>query len=445
MNTYTFRYFCLLFLVSCSFGFASISSAQEDRPSGSIVSISGKTVIAQFKDADISVGDEVEIERSSEIVDPISGIVRGGSTEIIARGVIEDFGLGKAQIKILEELTDQKITKSDVVVLTGSEKSITRSAESIDQVLNDTSFEPPTYGDLEEVDVENDEIVTSLGADNNISEGDFFLIQRTESTYDPETNVITGTTEINVGRGIVNSVTEKSSVIKNLDLKMEPKDSDKVVKESEYLEYQEKIHSDAGKIHQLLAEVDELKFEVQTLKTTLDSLGYNHSQHLNDFETLKTDIETVLTQLMSGDIRGSKIIIKNDEPINLNDTSNLFKYYQQALDKCLDHKFQEAIREFEYIIEQFPDSKLTENCRYWRAQSFFSMKDYPKAEVGYKEIIDDTRFTHKDDDSSIMLGITYYLLNNHSEALTEFKKFIQMYPESEYNNKVIYWINRLSS
>ena len=103
-----------------------------------------------------------------------------------------------------------------------------------------------------------------------------------------------------------------------------------------------------------------------------------------------------------------------------------------------------AIQEFQAIINLYPDSKLSENCHYWIAQSYFNLYDYTKALEGFMAVIDDTRFSHKDDDSSIMLGITQYKTGNTTEALIEFQKFIIKYPDSEYRNKVNYWIQRLS-
>ena len=72
------------------------------------------------------------------------------------------------------------------------------------------------------------------------------------------------------------------------------------------------------------------------------------------------------------------------------------------------------------------------------------MGEYEAAAKGFSSVIEDTRFVHKDDDASIMLGITYYLTGDTSNALTEFQKFIINYPDSEYRDKVNYWIQRLS-
>jgi TolA-binding protein len=194
----------------------------------------------------------------------------------------------------------------------------------------------------------------------------------------------------------------------------------------------------------LREEINTLKSDLLLLRTTVDSLGQEHSAHKNEFDKFKNEIESMFSNLMKSDMIGSKIIIKNDEPITSDISENLVDSYRKALDDCLNYRFETAIAQFQSIINRYPNSKLTENCRYWIAQSYYSMRNYPAAIETFKAVIADTRFSHKNDDASIMLGISYYLTGNTSEALIEFQKFLINYPESEYRDKVNYWIQRLS-
>ena len=102
------------------------------------------------------------------------------------------------------------------------------------------------------------------------------------------------------------------------------------------------------------------------------------------------------------------------------------------------------VQQFQQIINRYPNSSITENCIYWIAQSHFSTGNYSAALEEFKAVIEDTRFSHKDDDAALMLGITLYITGNNFEALEELKEFIIKYPDSEYRNKVDYWIQRLS-
>ena len=403
--------------------------AQVDKPEGRVLSISGKTVIAQFEDATISVGDEVNIVRHEKIIDPVSGKIRGSSPVPVGKGFVVDFGLGKANLRV-DEFEGKMVQVDDIVILTGEEKTIIRP-------------EGPRFGEIQEVTDET--IVTNLGTADEISPGDVFLIQRNEPVYDPDTKEIIGTNSVNVGRYSVDTVNNTTSVARILEQNLVPQKTDIVYKESEYLNYLVVMQSDSVRIARLEEEVYILKKQLRSVRTKLDSLGIVHAIHLNEFETLKRDIETVLTQIVSGDFKETTLRIKNDEPYPQTVTDDLLMAYKKALDDCLDHKLESAIQQFNAIIAGYPESKLTENCRYWIAQSYFSMKAYPQAAQGFSEVINDMRFDHKDDDASIMLGITYLRLNSIDEARGEFERFIRTYPQSEYRSKVEYWVSRLPS
>ena len=86
-----------------------------------------------------------------------------------------------------------------------------------------------------------------------------------------------------------------------------------------------------------------------------------------------------------------------------------------------------------------------ENCRYWIAQSQFNSGDYPQAAALFREIIADKRFTHKDDDASVMLGLSCLRLNDRAAALDEFRRFLDAYPKSEYRPRVLAWLNELGA
>jgi len=422
----TFHLLCVVILAASA---AVDVPAAGKKTVGRVLNISGKTIIAGLDEVSCKVGDEVEIIRREKIVDPLTGKVRGERPVSIAQGIIVDLGLGKANIRV-EPSEGKAVKVDDIVVLTGREKKIIRP-------------EGPKAGEIQEIT--EDTIVTDLGAEDDISPGDVFLIQRQEPIIDPETNEITGFNSVNVGRYTVDEVSENRSVARVLEQNLVPQKTDIVYKESEYLKYLASMKSDSLKIASLEKEVNRLKKQLRAVRAKLDSLAEAHSVHLNEYEMLKHDIEAFLTQAMRGDISGSRIRIKNDEPITAGEAGDLFTAYKKALDDCLDHKLESAIREFNAIIAAYPESKLTENCRYWIAQSYFAMKAYPQAADGFLAVINDTRFNHKDDDAAIMLGITYLRMNRIEDARAQFQRFIEEYPDSEYIDKVSYWMSRLPS
>ena len=93
-NTIFFTLFFLLFTAIGLF-------AQDNSEYGKIIGISENTVTIVFENRNLSVGDEISFSRLKEIVDPVTNRVRGGTKTVVARGVVEDVGLGKGYVNIV--------------------------------------------------------------------------------------------------------------------------------------------------------------------------------------------------------------------------------------------------------------------------------------------------------------------------------------------------------
>ncbi|MBN1293418.1 MAG: tetratricopeptide repeat protein [Candidatus Latescibacteria bacterium] len=397
---------------------------QDDDLYGRILSISEKNVNVSFGNRSVGVGEEIEFLRITKIVDPVDGNVRGETKSLIAKGIVDDLGVGRVRVTITEIMTGGNIQMTDRARSTGVGKQIIRKQK---------------IGSIQELQ-DDGNIVIDLGAKDEISEGDEFLIQRVETVIDPETKELTVTNQVDVGKGKVRSVEQNKSVGSMIELApgKELLATDTIVFNlTREVENVPVVH-DQTVIDSLRYEINDLKQEVSVLKATIDSLGYEHV-------IFKNEIESVLSQLMSGDIRGTRIVLKNDEPVSQADSKQLFDDYKIALDNCLNHKFKSAIEQFSRIIDKYPGSKLTENCRYWIAQSYFTIGNYTSAEKAFMEVILDTKFKHKDDDASIMLGITYFKMDKIENAMNEFKKFTNLYPKSEYIKIVERWLLLLST
>ncbi len=411
--------------------YASAVTAQTRRTLGTVQSISGKTVIADIGDVQVSVGDEVEVTRRQNIVDPVTEKVRGEREIVVASGVVVDISLGSVNIRI-NNGGESDIEIGDIVVLTGRGKKISRPSG-------------PRYAEIQEIR-DDDTIVTNFGSSDEISEGDVFLIQRTEPVYDPDTKEITGTNTVNVGRYTVETIGEGESVARVLEQNMQPLSTDIVYKENEYLEYLASMNDTSPE--RIRSELDSLKTRVRILENEVNELRTAHAAHIDDFEMLKSDIENMVDQLVTGGIGEIRLLRKNNEPAHAagkTASPELLDAYGKALSLCLEREFEKAIPEFEDVIRLWPGSKYTENCRYWIAQSYYGLGLYPQASQGFSMVLDDTRFDHKDDDASIMLGITYYRMKEYDKARAEFERFISAYPESEYRSRVRYWAGLLPS
>jgi TolA-binding protein len=407
---------------------------------GKILGVTDNSVSVLFGQVQLSVGEEVRFVRHQEIVDPVSGKVRGGRDTEIATGIVDDLGIDRATVTIVSKSPGiTAVLATDRVYATGKGKKVTRSRQVVGtvQTLSDD-------GTME----------LDVGSDDEISEGDMFLIRRTESVVDPATREVVETRQIEVGRGRVDTVTpatSRATVVEFLP-GMQPGERDEVVFEPEQpvitaqttAPVVSSVPVPEGEIERLNGEIEGLHREMDALRSELDVLRRDQGTHQQVFEEFRTDIDKVASGLMTDDMQGNRILIKGAGTLPWNIPAELAAEYRDALDACLAHRFGTAVPAFRSIIDRYPDSPLVENCRYWIAQSSYTGGNLEAAADQFRTVLDDKRFTHKDDDASIMLGITCYRLGRMPDALSEFRTFLKRYPDSEYRNKVENWVKRLS-
>ena len=114
-------------------------------------------------------------------------------------------------------------------------------------------------GKVQNLAIEKKEIEIDVGEEEEINEGDLFLIQRTEYIYDPETNEVIDIKTVEVGRGRISSVAQNSSlgeIIFNPGMELNP-DTDDIVfefKEEEPESITPRTKEVVGKVQELISD-----------------------------------------------------------------------------------------------------------------------------------------------------------------------------------------------
>src|SRR5208283_3203084 len=105
--------------------------------------------------------------------------------------------------------------------------------------------------------------------------------------------------------------------------------------------------------------------------------------------------------------------------------------YEGAVALSKERKFKEAIDEFQSLLDGGIKSDYADNCHYWIGLCHYSMHEYKMAIQQFQEVLK-FRISKKRDDSQFMIAQTYDRMGNHQQAQVEFKKFVELYPNSEY-------------
>jgi tol-pal system protein YbgF len=107
------------------------------------------------------------------------------------------------------------------------------------------------------------------------------------------------------------------------------------------------------------------------------------------------------------------------------------EYYRRGIERIKAHNVQEALTEFESLVEHYPQSKYAPSSYYWIGECYYAMKNYHEAVVSFNQSLDYAN-NPKRAAGMLMLGISYQKLGQREEAVRQFEKLIEAYPEGEY-------------
>ena len=112
-------------------------------------------------------------------------------------------------------------------------------------------------------------------------------------------------------------------------------------------------------------------------------------------------------------------------------SSDMIQHYEGSVALAKERKFKEAITEFQSLLEAGIKSDYADNCHYWIGLCYYGMHEY-KTAIGHFQDVLKFRVSEKKDDSQFMIAQSYERMGNSQQAQAEYRKFVEMYPNSEY-------------
>jgi len=108
--------------------------------------------------------------------------------------------------------------------------------------------------------------------------------------------------------------------------------------------------------------------------------------------------------------------------------------YKTASDLFYARSYEKAIRQYEKVIQDYPNGTYADNAHYWKAESHFALGNYAKAIASYQKISSYAQ-SEKNDDSQFKIALSYARLGDTKQARLEFEKLLSLYPDSEYTGR----------
>ena len=136
--------------------------------------------------------------------------------------------------------------------------------------------------------------------------------------------------------------------------------------------------------------------------------------------------------------------LENNKSINLLPQITDEEYTQKYIDALADYQnaeWENSLNGFGFLIHVNKNHDLADNCQYWIGEIYYALMDYEKSINEFGKVFSFPN-TNKGDDAQFKMGLCYMNIGKIDEAIIEFKKILNSYPNSEYYVRAKNYINQ---
>lgn len=188
--------------------------------------------------------------------------------------------------------------------------------------------------------------------------------------------------------------------------------------------YNERIEQLELEIRRLTGEVETLKYKNKNLEIKLNGLRKETNLRFKELEAKPTS-ETLLHDAETSPTEDevSKIIT----PVTEQNAGTATVLYDAAQANLQRKNYTEAAKNFQTIIDKFPEHELSPNAYYWLGETYYARRDYSKAALtfleGKKKFPNSTKAGH----NLLKLGLSLHYLKQDQEACLTFDEVKKNY------------------
>lgn len=160
-------------------------------------------------------------------------------------------------------------------------------------------------------------------------------------------------------------------------------------------------------------ELEHLKTELARRDAAVDSL----QEEVRQLEETKKQLQKTIERV-KGSSRATDFISR----------------YNQALNLFRQFKYQQAINEFQNLLEDGIAEDLVDNCEYWIGECHYGSEKYSDAIDAMQKVIN-LAGSNKKDAAYLVLGQSYERLGERNKAREAFQLLEKEFPDSEFTKR----------
>jgi len=207
----------------------------------------------------------------------------------------------------------------------------------------------------------------------------------------------------------------------------------------------------------LASQLDELQAELRGMRGEIESLQYDVEGAGERQREIYLDVDRRLRRLevggpvAEGDVPdvnlgpglGDGGMERPSRESDQEDEGDPRAAYEEAFELLRDGRYDAAGEAFEAFLDDYADSDLGPNARYWLGEVHYVTRDYEQAAIEFRRVLDDYPESNKLADSKLKLGFSYYELEQWNEARETLTEVRERFPDSSAARLANSRLNRL--
>lgn len=170
-----------------------------------------------------------------------------------------------------------------------------------------------------------------------------------------------------------------------------------------------------GSLVDMAVQMDTLQRQVAELRGRSEKLEHDAQETATRQRDLYQDLDQRIQNLEQG-IRsggGGQSAASGALPVpGGSDRDN----YQAAFELLKDQQYEQAASAFKQFLSSYPDSELSDNAQYWLAESYYVTEKFDEALREFQVVIDKFPRSRKVPDALLKMGYCNYELGNWDQA-----------------------------
>ncbi len=203
------------------------------------------------------------------------------------------------------------------------------------------------------------------------------------------------------------------------------------------------------RVGELKAELVEMKAEQLKFQESMETQIIKPAEATEDNATVEADLDEQMKEIFKPiEVAASEEaerMLSAESTEEESDTeklpelktrSEVTEAYNRALSDCMSGQYNQAIKIFRQVLKYQQPHELKDNAQYWLAECYYAQKRYIQALAEFPKVKQLFPEADKVFDAELKIAYTYYKLNRLEAARHRLLQLSKEWPQEQYQSKI---------